>query len=138
MHLEEEFEVARKRGEVAERLADESLLSALFPDATTEVVARRGSRRTIESHYRALGREGVATFHFDYVENGDIQFTKVCDGRVWRELDGSVELEGLGETTRVRIELDGRTKALVPEVAIRGPLQEQLRQMSAALREWLA
>lgn len=137
MHLEENFDVANQHEEVARRLADEALLPALFPDTRTEVVARQGSRRTVESHFRALGREGVVTFHFDYVDNGDVQFAKVCDGRIWRELVGSVELEPRGESTRVRIELDGHTKRLVPEAAIRGPLEDQLRQMTAALRKWL-
>ena len=45
----------------------------LFPDTTTEIVARKGQRKTIESHYTALGREGVATFHFDYEPSGDVQ-----------------------------------------------------------------
>lgn len=138
MHLEQAFEVARKHEEVANRLADEALLLKLFRDSKTEVVARQGSRRTVQSHFHALGREGVVTFHFDYVDNGDIQFAKVCDGRVWRELVGSVELEPRGDGTQVRIELEGRTKRLVPEAAIRGPLEGQLREMTAALREWFA
>ncbi len=138
MHLAKEFQVNRRREEVAARLADVGLLAALFPNAKTEVVAQRGSRCTVESRYTALGREGIATFHFDYVENGDVQFAKVCDGRVWRKLVGCVELEPLGDTTRVRIELDGSTKALVPEVAIRGPMRDQLDEMTAALKRWLA
>jgi carbon monoxide dehydrogenase subunit G len=138
MHLSKEFEVSRRREEVAAKLSDEALLDALFPDAATEVVARSGSRRTVESRYTALGREGVATFHFDYVDNGDVQFAKVCDGRVWRKLVGCVELEAAGDATRVRIELDGNTKALVPEIAIRGPMRDQLDQMTTALKRWLA
>ncbi len=84
-----------------------------------------------------LGQPGVAVFHFDRVDNGDIHFEKVCDGRIWRELSGSVLLESAGAETEVRLELAGRTKALVPERAIRAPLQEQLDQMSRALREHL-
>jgi len=138
MHLEEAFDVTRNRDEVASRLADEALLPTLFPDTETRIVGRRGSRRTVRSQFRALGHEGVATFHFDYVDNGDVQFAKVCDGHIWRELAGSVELEPRGNQTQVRIELEGRTKRFVPEAAIRGPLEDQLRQMAAALRDWLA
>jgi hypothetical protein len=37
----------------------------------------------------------------------------------------------------VRIELNGRTKTLVPELAIRGAMQEQMDEMALALREIL-
>src|SRR5690606_23193167 len=108
------------------------------PDTRTEIIAREGRRRTVESHYTALGREGVATFHFDFEPGGDVRFEKVCDGRVWRELRGSVTLAERGPKTRVRIELEGRTKALVPEFTIRGPMQDQLDQMAKALRRRLS
>ena len=97
--------------------------------------ARKGQRKTIESHYTALGREGVATFHFDYEPGGDVSFEKVCDGRIWRELRGAVTLTERKQKTRVRIELEGRTKALIPEFTIRGPMQDQLDQMAKALRK---
>jgi hypothetical protein len=38
----------------------------------------------------------------------------------------------------VRIQLEGRTKALVPEFTIRGPMQDQLEQMAKALRRRLS
>jgi hypothetical protein len=66
-----------------------------------------------------------------------VQFEKVCDGRVWKELTGSVSLVERGASTRVRIVLDGRTKSFVPEFTIRVPMQEQLDQMATALRELL-
>ena len=31
--------------------------------------------------------------------------------------------------------MDGATKALVPELTIRGPMKDQIQQMAAALRE---
>jgi hypothetical protein len=39
--------------------------------------------------------------------------------------------------TRVRIEMDGRTKPLVPEFTIRSAMKDQLEQMANALRERL-
>jgi hypothetical protein len=133
--MEKEFDVDRPRDEAVALLADEGVLTDLFPDSTTEIVARKGQRKTIESHYTALGREGTATFHFDYAPDGDIRFEKVCDGRIWRELRGVVKLTERKQKTRVRIELEGRTKALVPEFTIRGPMQDQLDQMAKALRK---
>jgi carbon monoxide dehydrogenase subunit G len=135
--MEKEFEVARPRAEAAALLADDAVLCDLFPDTQTEIVERKGTRRTVASHYTALGREGVATFHFDFEPGGDVRFEKVCDGRIWRELRGVVKLTERKDKTRVRIELDGRTKALVPEFTIRGPMQDQLEQMAKALKRRL-
>lgn len=138
MRMEKEFDVDRPRAEAAALLADDAVLCALFPETRTEIVGRRGARKTIASHYTALGREGTATFHFDYAPEGDVRFEKVCDGRVWKELRGAVTLVERKQKTRVRIELEGRTKALVPEFTIRGPMQEQLEQMAKALRRRLS
>jgi hypothetical protein len=135
--MEKEFDVARPRAEAAALLADDAVLCDLFPDTKTEIVERKGTRRTVASHYTALGREGVATFHFDFEPGGDVRFEKVCDGRIWRELRGVVRLTERKDKTRVRIELDGRTKALVPEFTIRGPMQDQLEQMAKALKRRL-
>lgn len=135
--MEKEFDVARPRAEAAAILADDAVLCDLFPDTQTEIVERKGTRRTVASHYTALGREGVATFHFDFEPSGDVRFEKVCDGRIWRELRGVVKLTERKDKTRVRIELDGRTKALVPEFTIRGPMQDQLEQMAKALKRRL-
>lgn len=137
MRMEKEFDVDRPRAEAAELLADDDVLRDLFPDTETEIVDRKGLRKTIQSHYTALGREGTATFHFDYDPAGDIRFEKVCDGRVWKELRGVVTLVERKAKTRVRIELEGRTKTLVPEFTIRGPMQDQLDQMAKALRHRL-
>jgi predicted HTH transcriptional regulator len=137
VQLEKQFDVKRSREAAVELAARDETLPALFPKAKTEVVARRGDRRTLRAHYRALGREGTATFHFDFLPDGDVRFEKVCDGRVWRELQGAVSFEKRGRGTRVRIELNGRTKTLVPELAIRGAMQEQMDEMALALREIL-
>jgi len=134
VHLEKHFDVKRARDAAVEcALADETLIE-LFPDARTEIVERRGDRRTVRSHYTALGREGTATFHFDVLLDGGVRFEKVCDGRVWRKLAGRVSFEERGSGTRVRIELEGQTRPLVPEFTIRGAMRDQLEQMAAALR----
>jgi hypothetical protein len=138
MRMEKEFDVDRPRSEASKLLAEDAVLCDLFPDTRTEIVARKANRKTVKSHYTALGREGVATFHFDFEPTGDVRFEKVCDGRVWRELRGAVTLSERKEKTRVRIELEGRTKTLVPEFTIRGPMQDQLEQMAKALRRRLA
>jgi len=138
VRMEKEFDVARPRAEAAALLADDAVLCELFPDTDTEIVARKASRKTIASHYTALGREGTATFHFDFAPGGDVKFEKVCDGRVWRELRGAVTLTERKDKTRVRIELEGRTKTLVPEFTIRGPMQDQLEQMAKALKRRLS
>ena len=137
MQLERVIHVGCSRERAAERLARDEVLLELFPETQSSIVDRRGERRTVESRYELLGKPGVAVFHFDRAPNGDIHFHKVCDGKVWRELSGSVLLEAEEGGTEVRLELEGRTKALVPELAIRGPLQEHLDQMSRALREKL-
>ncbi len=134
MHLQKQFDVRRTRDEAVEVTRRDETLIGLFPDAETEIVERGESRCTTRTRYRALGREGEATFHFTFLEDGDVRFEKVCDGRVWRELTGRVHFEDRGEKTRVRIEMDGRTKSLVPEFTIKGPMQDQLDGMVRALR----
>ena len=137
MHLQTTFDVPRSQTSTAAIVARDETLPALCPDAKTEITERKGNRRTMRTHYRVLGREGTATFRFQFLPDGEVRFEKICDGRVWRELKGSVSLEARGEKTRVRVELRGRTKSLVPEFSIRGPMQEQLDQMTAALRALL-
>jgi hypothetical protein len=134
MRLQKSFDVEQP-ADVVSRIAtrDETLLE-LFPDATTEIVASDGNRRTTRTHYRALGREGVATFHFDFLPEGGIEFEKVCDGNVWRELIGAVSFHKHGEGTLVTLKLKGRTKTLVPELAIRGEMRKQIDQMASALQ----
>ena len=134
MHLEKEFDVKQGRAAAFESVARDETLMTLFPDTRTEIVEREGNRRTICSHYRALGQEGTATFHFTFVPEGEVRFEKICDGRVWRKLEGRVCFEERGGKTRVRVTMDGRTKPLVPEFTIRGAMQDQLDQMVSALR----
>ncbi len=137
MHLEKQFDVDTPRQAAAEVVARDDTLPALFPQAKTEIVERRGNRRTMRTHYRALGRDGTATFHFDVLPDGGVRFEKVCDGRVWKQLTGSISLVERDAGTRVRIVLDGCTRSFVPEFTIRVPMQEQLDQMATALHELL-
>jgi hypothetical protein len=137
VHLEKQFDVKQTREAAIALVAQDDTLLHLFPDTRTEIVERRGSQRTLRSHYRALGQDGTATFKFDFEPGGDVCFEKVCDGRVWRELTGVVSFETRGKGTRVRIVMEGRTRALVPEFTIRGAMQEQIEQMATALRRRL-
>ena len=137
MHLEKEFSVRRDRSEATSIAARDETLQGLFPDTRTEIVERQGARRTTRSHYTALGRAGTATFHFTFQPGGDVNFEKVCDGNVWRELKGTLRFVAEGQKTRVRIEMDGRTKSLVPEFTIKGAMRDQIEQMATALRERL-
>ena len=84
MRLEKLFDVRCSREAAVAALACEETLLGLFPDTQTEVVARRDERVTLRSRYRALGQDGIATFHFEFEPGGDVRFEKVCDGRVWR------------------------------------------------------
>jgi len=134
MRLEKNFEVDRPT-DFASRIAsrDETLVS-LFAGAKTEIVEREGNRRITRTHYNALGREGVATFHFHFLPDGRISFEKICDGNVWQELSGTVSFEKRGHGTQVTLKMIGRTKALVPEFAIRAPMRDQIEQMASSLR----
>ena len=74
---------------------------------------------------------------FTTLVDGNLRFEKICDGNVWRSLNGEIELEEDGPFTRVVLRMEGRTKSLVPEVAIRGPMRDQIDQMATALRQRL-
>ena len=137
MKLEKTFDVRCAREAALAALSREEALLELFPDAKSEIVAREAGRTTIRTHYRALGQDGTATFHFRFEPSGELRFEKVCDGRIWRQLAGAVSFTGRGARTRVRIAMEGRTKSFVPELAIRGPMHDQLEKMASALRERL-
>ncbi len=135
MRLSKEFDVSATKDRARAVLGEDETLTSLFPDTTTEIVARAGRRRTTKSQYRLLGQDGEATFHFDAQDDGSVKFAKVCDGRIWKELSGRVTLDGRGPKLRVRIELEGKTKGLVPEFTIKLPLQKQIDDMARALRK---
>jgi carbon monoxide dehydrogenase subunit G len=135
MRLERRFRVSQPREKVIEVIERDETLTDLFPDTDTRVVDRGGDRKTTVSRYRALGREGEATFHFTFLVDGNVRFEKLCDGNVWRSLRGTLTFEERGQGTRISIELDGKTKTLVPEFAIKGPMEEQIDQMMTALKQ---
>lgn len=137
MHLEKEFDVAQTPEGAYRNVASDETLLTLFPETRTEIVSSEGERRTVCSHYRALGQEGTATFDFTFVPEREVRFEKVCDGRVWRQLEGRVTFSSRRGGTRVRIQMDGRTRPLVPEFTIKGAMQDQLDQMASALRRRL-
>jgi len=134
VRLEKNFEVDRPLDSTCRIAARDETLIGLFPDAKTEIVEREGNRRTTRTHYHALGKEGVATFHFHFLADGRISFEKICDGRVWQELSGILSFEKRGDGTQVTLKMVGRTKALVPEFAIRAPMRDQIEQMASSLR----
>ncbi len=134
MHLEKQFDVRRPLDAAIEIACRDETLLGLFPNTKTELVKSEGNRRTTRSHYTALGRPGTSTFHFTFLEGGVVEFEKVCDGNVWRELTGRLSFHDQGERTRVRIAMDGRTKPLVPEFTIKGAMRDQIEEMATALR----
>ena len=135
MHLQTTFDVKRPRTSTAEIVARDETLPALFPDAKTEIIERKGNRRTLRTHYRALGRDGTATFRFQFLPEGEVRFEKICDGNIWRSLEGEVRAEVVDERmTRIVLSMEGRTRAFVPELTIRAPMREQISQMAKALR----
>ena len=117
--MEKNFDVNLPRDDAVEIVTRDETLLSLFPEGETELVAREGDRRTLRTRYRALGREGTATFHFTFLLDGNVRFEKVCDGKVWKQLRGELSLEERGSRTRVRIELEGSTKAFIPEFTIK-------------------
>ena len=130
MHLETSFVASRSRDEVVQTLFHDGTLVALLP-GRSEIIAREGQRKTTSTQYTALGRDGTAIFHFDFLPDGSIRFEKECDGVVWEELKGEVRVDE-GRETRVWISMRGRTKPLVPEFAIKRPMEDQLLQMTEA------
>jgi carbon monoxide dehydrogenase subunit G len=133
--LESEFTVERHRNDVVGVFDDDATFEAIMPD--TRIVKREGDVRHTVTPYTAMGQSGEARFVFTTLVDGNLRFEKICDGNVWRALEGEVTLDEDGPFTRVALRMEGRTRALVPELAIRGPLREQLEQMADALRRRL-
>jgi hypothetical protein len=137
MELEKHFDVACARERAVEIAARDETLTGLFPDSPTAISESTERRKTTVTRYTALGREGSATFKFDFEPDGNLRFQKVCDGNVWRELSGTLRFEERRRGTRVHVTMQGRTKSLVPEFTIKGPMKDQLEEMAGALRERL-
>ncbi len=135
MRLSKEFDVKAPAGRASLVLAADATLTGLFPSMRTEIVRKQGATRTTHSHYRMLGQEGVAVFHFTQQTDGGLAFEKECDGRLWKQLSGLVSLRTKGDGARVKIEIEGKTKGLVPEFTIKKPLEDQLDEMVSALKK---
>ena len=133
MRFEKEFVVDRDRKTVAANLDDDRTFAALFPKTR---VTRRGEHvRETCTPFRALGQSREVRFVFETLPDGNVRFSKICDGNVWRSLEGEVRLEEQDASrTRVVLRMDGRTRAFVPEITIRSPMRDQIEQMATALR----
>ena len=136
MRLEEAFVIRQSRSAIAARLDDDETFASLFPKTT---VVRTGERvRETCTPFTALGQEREIRFVFETLPDGNVRFAKICDGNVWRSLEGEVRLdEKPGQTTRVCLRMEGRTRTFVPELTIRGPMREQIGLMAGALRKRL-
>ena len=132
MKLAKEFTVERERDDLVGVLDDDATFEAIMPD--TRIVKREGDVRHTETPFSAMGRTGEVRFVFTTLVDGNLRFQKICDGNVWRTLEGEVTLEEDGPFTRVILRMEGRTRSLIPELAIRGPMREQIDQMASALR----
>ncbi|MBW2446182.1 MAG: hypothetical protein JRG83_09680 [Deltaproteobacteria bacterium] len=135
MKFEESFDAGCDRDHAVDVVGREETVLSLLGEGESEIVDRKGDRVTVRTHYNALGQEGTATFHFDYLMDGSVRFEKVCDGNVWQELRGELDFEDLGSSCCVTLTLQGHTQSLVPEFTVRGPLKEQVEQMAEALRQ---
>ena len=137
MRFETEFVVNRPRAEVALDLDDDGTFASLFPG--TEVRTLGSRVRETRTLFQALGVSRDIRFVFETLPDGNVHFEKVCDGKVWRSLEGEIRLESQGSArTRIRLQMEGHTRWLVPEITIQLPLRQQLDRMTASLRAHLA
>lgn len=133
MKFENEFVVRRPLAACASVLESDATITLLFPD--TEIVSNEGGVRETRTRVSALGAESIVRFKFKARPDGGMRFEKICDGKIWRALEGNISLAAVNDaTTRVVIAMEGSTRALVPEFTIKGPMKDQLQQMTRALR----
>ena len=137
MKLDKKIQIHCEREEACALLRQDETLISLFPDTKTEIIESTENRKTTQTQYQALGRDGVATFHFDFLPDGNVNFSKVCDGNVWKKLEGKLSISKKDAGTEVGISLEGATKAFIPEFTIRSPMHEQIQQMATALQQRL-
>jgi hypothetical protein len=133
MEIEKKFVVSRPREALVPLLDEDKTFTSLFPD--TRIVSREGSRRETATPFTAMGQSRDIRFVFETLPDGGLRFEKICDGNVWRSLEGEVRLEARADdTTRVVLRMEGRTRTFVPELAIRGPMRDQIAEMARSLR----
>jgi carbon monoxide dehydrogenase subunit G len=133
MKIEKEFVVGRGSGDVAMILNQDETFAQLFPDTHVERIGP--NERETRTRYPGLDRNRDIRFVFRTLPTGELHFEKVCDGNVWRSLEGQVRIEIVDENmTRIVLSMEGRTRAYVPEMTIRMPMREQIDQMAKTLR----
>ena len=133
MEIDEQFVVGRGRDEVARSMDRDETFAALFPDTSVHSLGKH--ERETRTPYPGPGRARDIRFVFRTGSDGNVRFEKICDGNIWRSLEGEVRLEGVDDRmTRVVLTMQGRTRAFVPELTIRSPMRDQLSQMAKALR----
>ena len=133
MKLEETFVISRPPKQLLPALDDDATFTSLFP--RTRIVSHQGSRRETITQFTAMGQSRDLRFVFELDPKGVLRFNKICDGNVWRSLQGAVRLEPEGDdSTRVVLQMEGQTRTFVPEVAIRTPMRTQIDEMANALR----
>jgi hypothetical protein len=133
MKIDQEFVVGRGRDDVVESLDRDETFAGLFPDTSVRSLGEH--ERETRTPYPGPGRARDIRFVFHTGGDGNVHFEKVCDGNIWRSLEGEVRLEGVDDRmTRVVLTMEGRTRAFVPELTIRAPMRDQIGQMAKALR----
>jgi hypothetical protein len=133
MKMEQSFVVTGAKKSLLPVFDDDTTFTSLFP--RTRIVSQKGGRRETVTPYTAMGQTRDIRFVFETLPDGVLRFEKICDGNVWRSLHGQVHLKAEDrESTRVVLQMEGQTRAFVPELAIRGPMRQQLDDMASALR----
>ncbi|MBW2280641.1 MAG: hypothetical protein JRG76_00110 [Deltaproteobacteria bacterium] len=136
MKIDQEFVVGRSRDDVVDSLDRDDTFAALFPDTSVHSLGEH-SRET-RTPYPGPGRARDIRFVFQTASDGNVRFEKICDGNIWRSLEGEVRAERVDDRmTRVVLTMEGRTRAFVPELTIRAPMREQIVQMAKSLRSLL-
>lgn len=134
MKLEETFVVLRPCDALLPVLDRNETFTALLP--RTRIESHTANRRETVTVYTAMGQTRDIRFTFETLPGGLLRFEKICDGNVWRALRGEIRLEAEGDrSTRVVLQMEGQTRALIPEFTILAPMRQQLDEMARALRE---
>ena len=101
MHLEKDFTVALDRESVAQNLDADETFVALFPD--TKITRQVGSLRETLTRVSIGGVAKELRFVFETGTDGNIDFHKVCDGKIWKELKGRIRLDVEGTGHRLAV-----------------------------------
>ena len=130
MKIDEEFVVGRGRSDVVRSLDRDDTFAALFPDTTVHSLGAH--ERETHTPYPGPGRARDIRFVFRTREDGNVRFEKICDGNIWRSLEGEVRAEVVDERmTRIVLSMEGRTRAFG---AFRGSRRSRFRLGTGARR----